>query len=149
MLRVILLISTCIMATPAFAYEKATEGKDVVLNKLYPKDSKVELNVKGGFVMNSSYTNTALAGGSISYFFNEVWGFNVEANVAVTSDKSERECIENFYNDPQYRVGPECGGEENLEGDVGQANFGPAYVLVRELNLLAGANILWNPLYGK
>ena len=37
-------------------YRKATEGKEVVKNKLYPKRKKVEISVPNlGIVMNQSY----------------------------------------------------------------------------------------------
>jgi len=70
----------------------------------------------------------------------------VEAMMASNTDKSERECLENFYNDPENVVSAECGDGSDL---TGRANFGPAYVPVRQTNTLLGAHAIWNPVYGK
>jgi outer membrane beta-barrel protein len=133
-----------------FSYEKATEGSEVVMRKLYPKNRRLELDAKLGFILNQSYLNSILLNGGLSYFFSEEWGFNGELTIALNSDKPERECIEQFYNDPNFQVGPECGPPENLAQDAeGKANFGPAYVPIRELQNIITANFVWNPIYGK
>ncbi len=134
----------------SFAYEKAVEGDEIVLNKLYPKKGRVETDFKFGTVLNGSYTQTFLLGGNLTYFWSEEWGFNAGANLALVSDKDERKCIENFYNDPNYAVSAECGGSEGLSEDTeGDANWGPAYVPIRKLKFIFTGDFVWNPIYGK
>jgi outer membrane beta-barrel protein len=128
-------------------YKKATEGDDVVKNKLYPKKGKVELNLPNvGMILNQSYLDTYIVNGGINYFWSEVWGAGIDFSYAINKDRGERECVESFYNDPDYQVDQECGGEENL---TGRANYGPAYVNIREYNSIISANAIWNPIYGK
>jgi outer membrane beta-barrel protein len=138
-------------ASAASAYEKATDTNEVVLNKLFPKEKRVELDGRFGIVLNSSYTQTFLANAGITYFWSEEWGFNVDGNFAVTSDKNERKCIETFYNDPNFQVANECGGSSDdlAEDKDGDANFGPAYVPIRQLKYMFTGNFIWNPIYGK
>lgn len=137
--------------TPVFAatsgeYQRAGDGTEVVLRKTYPKKSRIEIEGTGGLVLNQSYTNTMLFGAGVNYFWSEEWGVGVEAMMASNTDKSERECLENFYNDPENTVSAECGDGSDL---TGRANFGPAYVPVRQTNTLLGAHAIWNPVYGK
>lgn len=145
--------------TQAFAgvggYKKATEGEDVIKNKLYPKKNRVELNGPNlGLILNQSYIDTYLVNGGINYFWSESWGLGAELTFAINKDRYERECVENFYNDPDFEIADECGGAENLEGlprnpnGIG-GNYGPAYVNIREYNMLLTGNAIWNPIYGK
>ncbi|RYZ48212.1 MAG: hypothetical protein EOP07_26070, partial [Proteobacteria bacterium] len=91
-------------------YKKATEGKEVVMGKLYPKSERFELSLPDvGIIMNQSYVNTMLLGGSATYFTSENLGFSLSAAVGNNSDKAERTCIENFYYDPSNEVGVACG----------------------------------------
>jgi len=132
------------------SYEKASDLNEVVLMKLFPKKEKVELDARFGLVLNSSYNNTFLANMGLTYFWSEEWGFNVEGTFAATQDKPERGCIETFYNDPNFEVDAECGDSEALKDDPdGDANFGPAYVPIRELKNMFIGNFVWNPIYGK
>ncbi|MCX6129041.1 MAG: hypothetical protein NTX25_08255 [Proteobacteria bacterium] len=135
-------------------YKKATEGRDVVMNKLYPKATRFELGLpQVGFVMNQSYVNTLLLGVDGTYFLSETLGFALVYNQGVNQDKSERTCIEQFYYDPSNEVGLACGDAGNLTGaDKDQDNFprfGPAYVPIRELQQMLIANAVWTPVYGK
>lgn len=143
-----LLVST---ATTAHAqssgrYERAGDGTEVVLRKTYPKNSRVEVEGTGGLILNQSYLTTMLFGGGVNYFWSEEWGLGVEAMMASNSDKSERQCLENFYNDPDNVVGNECGDGSDL---TGRANFGPAYVPIRQTDTILGGHVIWNPVYGK
>ena len=147
----IALTALFLAATPVFAatsgeYQRAGDGTEVVLRKTYPKKSRIEIEGTGGLVLNQSYTNTMLFGAGVNYFWSEEWGVGVEAMMASNTDKSERECLENFYNDPENTVSAECGDGSDL---TGRANFGPAYVPVRQTNTLLGAHAIWNPVYGK
>lgn len=135
----------------AQTYQRVTDSDEVVLGKLFPKKNKVELDAKLGIVLNSSYTQTFLFNTGLSYFWSEEWGFNVEANFASVQDKNERKCVETFYNDPNFDVDNECGEEapvENTEGND-DANWGPAYVPIRQLKYMFTGNFVWNPIYGK
>jgi outer membrane beta-barrel protein len=138
-------------STPVFAYKRVTEGTEVVKNKKYPKKSKIELNgPNAGLILNSSYVTSILLNGGINYFFSENWGLGLEGTLALNQDKSERECIENFYNDPNQQIPVECGEAGNLTLDRdGDANFGPAYVPIRQINYIMAANAIWSPIYGK
>ncbi len=148
LLMPVLFLLALLAGTPVFAYDKAVEGPDVVLNKLFPKKSKVELDGKFGVVLNQSYQQTFLANAGLTYFWSEEWGFNVEGNFAIASDKDERKCIETFYNDPNGIVGNECG-EDDPKAEDPDANWGPAYVPIRELKYIFAGNLVWNPIYGK
>ncbi len=143
-----LLPISAVVATDALAYDKAVESNEVVLNKLFPKKGKTELDLKLGVVLNSSYTQTFLAQGGLSYFWSEEWGFSIEGSYGIVSDKNERKCVETFYNDPNFAVTEECG-EDPPEDPDGDANFGPAYVPIRQLKYMFVANAVWNPIYGK
>lgn len=135
-----------VFAATSGEYQRAGDGTEVVLRKTYPKKSRIEIEGTGGLVLNQSYTNTMLFGAGVNYFWSEEWGVGVEAMMASNTDKSERECLENFYNDPENVVSAECGDGSDL---TGRANFGPAYVPVRQTNTLLGAHAIWNPVYGK
>lgn len=141
------------LAPLALAYDKAVEGPDVVLNKLFPKVKKVELNANAGVVLNSSYQQTFLLNAGLTYFPTEIWGFSADVYFALASDKSERDCIETFYNDPNFVVGPECDTKEEtraFEQDPdGDANYGPAYVPIRTIKYMFVGDLNWNPIYGK
>lgn len=134
-------------------YKKATEGKEVVMGKLYPKNESFELSFDGGLIMNQSYVNTMLFGGGATYYLTENFGLNFSASIASNSDKAERTCIESFYYDPSNEVGVSCGDESLLEGadgnDDGFPRYGPAYVPIREMKQIYSANIVWAPVYGK
>jgi outer membrane beta-barrel protein len=138
--------STSAQAATSGDYQRAGDGTEVVLRKMYPKRSRVEIEGTGGLILNQSYINTLLFGGGINYFWSEEWGLGVEAMMAANSDKSERTCLENFYNDPDNMIGRECGDGSDL---TGRANFGPAYVPIRQTNMLFSGNVIWNPVYGK
>ena len=138
------------MGATVHAYEKATDSTEVVLDKLFPKKHRLELDGKGGIVLNSSYTQSFLLNGGLTYFWSEEWGFNLSADLAMVKDKSERQCIENFYNDPNYALSSQCGDSSGLTDDQqGDANFGPAYVPIRKLKYMFTGNFVWNPIYGK
>lgn len=129
-------------------YKKATEeDDDVVKNKLFPKREKVEINGPNfGGILNQSYVNTFLVDGGINYYFSELWGFGLEGAFAINQDKDARNCIENFYNDFDFKVDSECGSSNNLSSP---ANYGPAYVPIRETKYIIGGNAIYSPIYGK
>ena len=137
--------------TLAASYKKATEGKDVVLDKLYPKKGKIEINPSFGAILNQSYMQSFLAGGNIVYFWKEGSGFSVDFQLALNSDKAERTCIESFYLDPKNAIPEVCGPPELIEDTDGEKfpRYGPAYVPIREMKYLISGNYVWNPVYGK
>lgn len=127
------------------------------MNKMYPKKETFELNLANfGFILNQAYIETLLYGVGATYYFSEVWGFGADIMLGNNTDKPERACIENFYNDPFEKTGAPCGDASNLNDtnyeDANaefQGNFGPAYVPIREINSMIIGNLLWNPIYGK
>lgn len=144
----ILFLSSSVFAA-AGGYKKATEGEDVVKNKLYPKRNRLELNLPNvGMILNQSYLTTLIVNGGANYFWDEVWGVGIDFSIGLNSDREERTCVESFYNDPDGDVGSECGGPEGLEGSS-RGNYGPAYVNIREYNSIISGNVIWNPIYGK
>lgn len=157
--KISFIIALCgAMSSPAaFAqvggYKKATEGEDVIKNKLYPKKGRVELNGPNfGLILNQSYVDTYLVNGGINYFWSETWGLGLEMSFAMNKDRKERYCIEHFYNDPDYEIADECGEPDNIVDNGGNGttgNYGPAYVNIREYNMLFTGNAIWNPIYGK
>ena len=134
----------------AMAYEKATEGTDVVKRKLYPKRKKIEFSAPyAGLILNQSYIESFMVGGAINYFLSESTGFGLDFGLAINSDKDERSCIENFYNDPLDKIGKACGGPGDISDPDDKANYGPAYVPIREIQNIIVLNYLWTPVYGK
>lgn len=133
----------------AAKYRKATESDAVVKNKLFPKKGKTEVNGPNfGLILNQSYITSLIAHAGVIHYTSEEWGFGVEGFFSSNSDKSERQCIEYFYNDPKEEVGPQCGPAEGLAGAT-VANYGPAYVPIREVDFAIAATAVWNPVYGK
>ncbi len=134
-------------------YRKATEGREVVMDKLYPKSERFEIAPQFGFVMNQSYVTTLLYGGNVTYFTSENLGFSLDLSMTINKDKPERDCIEQFFYDPSNEVGVACGDKSLLNGtDVNKDQFpryGPAYVPIRELTNIIIGNIVWSPIYGK
>ncbi|MFK7823481.1 MAG: hypothetical protein AB8G05_04960 [Oligoflexales bacterium] len=145
-------------------FRKATEDDDVVIkNKLFPKKKKIELAGPDiGLILNQSYVQSFVLHANINYYFNEEWGFTLEGAMAINSDKSERYCIERFYNDFLNNVGSSCPApgqdpadplyttdENNNPVPYKGASFGPAYVPIRELGTILTAAAVWNPVYGK
>lgn len=145
-------------------FRKATEDDDeVVKNKLFPKKKKIEIGGPDlGLILNQSYVQSFVLHANLNYYFDEEWGFTIEGLLALNSDKSERYCIERFYNDFLNRVGTSCpqpgqdpSGPLYTTDENGQpvpykgASFGPAYVPIRELGTILTAAAVWNPVYGK
>lgn len=140
-------------------YKRAVEQADNVKNKLFPKKETVEIGAPNfGLILNQSYVNSYVIQGNVSYYFAEDWGFSIEALIALNEDKPERYCIENFYNDFEEQVGASCPSpdedksihlfDENGNPKRG-ANFGPAYVAIREINYILTGAASWAPIYGK
>ena len=146
--------------SPAYAqstsqsYRRAAEGEEVVKDKLFPKKGKVEFNGPNvGAILNESFVSTYLAHGGLNYFASEEWGFGLEGLYALSTDNDARYCIEHFYNDPKNEVVAQCdevGATDgaNLEGTK-FANYGPAYVPIRQVKYALAATAIWNPVYGK
>ncbi len=135
------------MTVTALAYEKATEGSAVVRGKLYPKEGSIDVAADFGAILNQSFVQTFLVHLNATYNLSEVWGFGLDISLGLNSDKPERECIENFYNDPPpVTPGDPCGPPGSVpEG----GNYGPGYVPIREINSIVVGNAVWTPVYGK
>lgn len=146
----------------AYAYRRAIEGKDNVKKKLYKRRKKFELSAPNvGIILNQSYINSMLLNGGFVYHMSSEWAFGLDVSMSFNSDKPERTCIESFYNDPNEQLSAPCPGpdgdtsEMDSLGDRGagpdfrQANYGPAYVPIREITNIIIANAVWTPVYGK
>lgn len=132
-------------------YRRATEGSAAVRGKLYTKKKKVEVNGPDiGFIMNQSFVSTLLVHAGITYFTSEEFGWQIEGSFGINSDKPERECIENFFNNPsKLSLSTPCNDESIVAANSNNVNWGPAYVPIREINLLVAGNMVWSPVYGK
>ncbi len=158
-----LLCILCIYLLPSFlygqSYQRAAESEENVKNKLFPKFGKFEVSMPaGGLILNQSYVDSYLVQGALTYYISESWGLSLEGLYVINSDRSERFCIENFYNDPFNQLAVPCpiptddirAPLKDTKGNaVRGASFGPAYSPIRELNTLAFATAVWNPIYGK
>ena len=140
------------------AYQRAIEGSDNVKRKIYSRKGKLEIDAPDvGIILNQAYIRTFLIGGGIVYHSSEEWGFGVDFSLADNTDKSERTCIENFFRDPGFQLDAACSEDgsttllENVLNEYpdSKANYGPAYVPIRELQNLIFANAIWTPIYGK
>lgn len=149
-------------ASYAQSYRRIGDTKDNVKRKRYPKNESIELDIQFGGVLNQSYVNTTAINGSLTYFFAESWGLSLDGVFHLNTDKDERACIENFYNnfDLEVAVPAECnpgGDAAQAASDLGQASnpltrtngMGPAYVPIRENKFSIGASFIWAPIYGK
>ncbi len=168
----VLLIASLGSPLHADKYRKAVEGADNVKNKRYPKDKRFEIDLQAGGLLNQSYIRSFAIGGSIQYFWSERWGLSLDGLYYSNSDKAERTCIENFYNDFYNRIGAECSPEGDkavaqqamVDGYQGvtpdpdgtggplsnpRPTMGPAYVPIRENTFSIGLNAIWAPIYGK
>ncbi len=170
----LLVVFVATLSAPLHAekYRKAVEGPDNVKNKRYPKKKRFEVDLQAGGLLNQSYIRSFAVGGSIQYFWSERWGLSLDGLYYSNTDKPERTCIENFYNDFYNRIGGEC----SPEGDKNQAQqdmndgysgvtpdpdgpsgplsnprptMGPAYIPIRENTFSIGLNAIWAPIYGK
>lgn len=124
---------------------------DQIMNRLFPKTKKLELGLSGGFLLNPAFVDTQLAEASGRYFFSESWGIGLSHAIAQNKDRGERECVESFYNDPQYEVEAVCGSEDE-SGEIDgaeEANVGPAYMPIRQLESLTTAYGDYSLAYGK
>lgn len=159
-------------------YRKSVEGNEVVKGKFYPKKGRFQVTAGGGLVLNTSFTNSFLFGGTAGYHFDEWHALNLEVYAGSTVDKSDRTCIENFYLDETYArlngatqtcpvTKPAPKETTNLEPNTGEKdqdklkidpdyyqNKAPfqknaAYMPIREFTMVAAANYQWTPVYGK
>ena len=128
---------------------------------MYPKKKKFEIAGDFGTILNQSYISSQLIHAEATYFSSESSGFGLDVSIALNKDKSERDCVENFYNDYAKQAPQPCasdgdpataasdiGGVDSV-GDLPAPNMGPAYPNIREINYLISAFKVWNPIYGK
>ena len=142
-------------------YRKATEGRAVVMRKLYPKKKKVEFAFNFGALLNQSYINTFMFNSGLSYHFSEHWGMLIEGSFGLNMDKDDRFCLEHFLN--RSENGEALANREHcfyhpdaLEEHKNEMrkhsdfiNFGPAYVSIVQIEQTAMAGAIWTPIYGK
>lgn len=152
------LAMVCCLYQPAFGYRRAVQSKDNVKNKLYPRKERFELSVPNlGIILNQSYVQTQLLNAGLVYHLSSEWGVGLDFSMALNQDRPERICVESFYNDPDNQLGDPCGDVGALEelGPRGvgagnrNANYGPAYVPIREIGNIISLSAVWVPVYGK
>ena len=114
LLRVIgvLIFSATLFSGEAFAKKKSGEKMSVeIKNRMYPKRKTFEIAADGGAILNQSYIQSYLAHFSGTYFTSESIGWGVDFAMSFNSDKAERTCVENFYNDPGRDLGTVCAAD--------------------------------------
>jgi outer membrane beta-barrel protein len=155
-LKALAITSAMFFVTPPLLADRVGGGSGpsgVVMKKDYPRDKRIEINGPDvGIVLNQSYINSTLIHIGANYYTSEVWGFGLEAAFALNQDKSERTCIESFFNNFDHKLGTECNpdpsGNPPSTSDA-RWNYGPAYVPIRELKTLFAATAIWTPVYAK
>jgi outer membrane beta-barrel protein len=157
--RVLLLIALSYSFVSHGRLKRASAGRETVKNKLYPKNKKIEFSLPLGTILNQALVNSLVVGGSVGYYFNEQWGLHFEYIKALNTDRPQRHCLENFYNDNQARLSSSCSPKTEEDASKGLldedgnviagANFGPAYLGIREIDSFITAAVSWNPIYGK
>lgn len=176
----VLLAATLISSKASADYRKAVEGNDVVKSKIYPRTEKFELlPIGAGMILNQSFQQTFLLTGGATYHFNEWHALNVEGFFGLSSDSSERECVESFFlnetrakraaaaegksltsnctesrdydpNVPLTVTEPPALGNETYEPPPVHAyTRKPAYMAIRRIDQMFGVNYQWTPVYGK
>lgn len=152
-------------------YERAVEGDEVVKDKLYPRAGRFQLLVPQlGAILNTAFVYTALIGTGVTYHINEWHALNIGGFYGLNIDKSERKCIESFYFNPQHAKDPtnaekglpvapeDCDPEQKTDPTAGEVDaktnkkpfhLKPAYMAIREINMMFDINYQWTPVYGK
>ena len=122
-----------------------------IMSRLFPKTHSVEVAAAVGNLLNPAFVDTTLLELSARYAFTETWAVGFAYATARTRDRSERKCVETFYNDPKHEVQAECMNDDGGDGldDTEEANIGPAYARVRELRQLITLHGDYSLAYGK
>lgn len=163
-----LVLATLGTATPpAFGqYEKAVEGNEVVKGKLYPRQGRWHVGAVGGAILNPSFVDTMLFGGSVGYHLSDWHGFHLEGLLGRSQDRSERTCVESFFFndklaqksgapgvcDPGKEYKPNPAQLPPLDEDTPEADVfrkKPAYMPIRQIDMIVTANYQFTPVYGK
>jgi outer membrane beta-barrel protein len=160
-IQTLLLVSGCLWGQLASAklYYRSDESPELVQNKKYTKANRFELNVPDlGMILNQSFIDSTVLHGNFLYHVSETWGFGLDALFASNQDKPERHCVEHFYNDSHNLIPISCANEgedpekylyDSKGKAVHGANFGPAYMPIREIHSILLGTAVWSPLYGK
>jgi outer membrane beta-barrel protein len=143
-------------------YRRAVEGNEVVKGKIYPRSGRFQANLGGGGILNQSFLRTNLGVANATYHFSEWHAISFEGAFGFSKDAPERECIENFYWNPQeaQNNGATDSCDVNNETDPNQDpnpqkdNLSPfrrkpAYMPIRQIDNLFGLSHQWTPVYGK
>jgi hypothetical protein len=147
-------IGTILLPNPlaiAEEYQKATEIDEIVLEKLYPKEGRLEVNADLGIILNQAFVDTTLFRASASYYLSESWGLSFSVIKARNRDKEERLCVESFYNDPEKELSNVCASQDSTDEieTAEKANMGPAYMPIREIQDIFILESIFSPNYGK
>lgn len=130
---------------------RAADGSEVVLKRLFPKTKSVELEAGFGFLLNPTFVDTGLATAGLRYHWSEAWGLGLRFGMGISTDRSERRCVESFYNDPYIEGSAVCSAEDGGQSlkESERINIGPAYVPIRVLEGLVMAYGDYTLAYGK
>lgn len=143
---------------PTYAQGKEDKLSVEIKNRLYPKRKKFEITGNFGTILNQSYINSLLLNFSATYYTSESLGFGADFTLSMNTNKDERTCVENFYNDPNEDIGPVCqaqGDKAQAQADIESSQgerialMGPTYPPIRELGYLISGFASWAPIYGK
>jgi len=141
--------------SPAKAkYLKATEGPDVVKNKLYPRAQRFFLHASGGAIINPAYVDTIILNGAVGYHASEWHTFSLGVSLGLAQDRTERQCIETYFFDTS-KSGASCDvtNTANPKPGVDQKDDPyrkrPAYMPIREFKNMVTINYDYTPVYGK
>ena len=159
--KLLLIVSGCLWGQLAIGklYYRSEESPEFVQNKLYIKEHRFELNLPDvGLILNQAFIDSTVLHGSALYHVSETWGFGLDALYSSNQDKPERFCVENFYNDPLNLMPVACPAQgdnpqkylfDSKGNAIKGANFGPAYMPIREINMILLGTAVWSPFYGK
>lgn len=138
------------LSSAALATERAADGDEVVMRRLFTKTGTFEVEVGAGVVLNPTFVDTQLATATLRYHRSEAWGLGIRAAVASTKDRRERQCVETFYNDPAHKADAPCASQDGGRGLANEGvNLGPAYAPIRELKGMIAATADYTVAYGK
>jgi outer membrane beta-barrel protein len=102
----------------------------VIQNRYYKKEGRVELNfISAGYFLKNQYIDIYSFGGSMSYFFNEIWGWEfINTWYAKSRERAEVQTLKTY--------------SKKITGTTITAD-------IRKPTHFFTSNIIYTPLYGK
>jgi len=101
----------------------------VVQNRQFKKENRFEFTLlNAGYFLKNQYIDIVSLGGAISYYFTEMWGWEIiSGNYTFTSERAEVKDLRNY----SRSLGTEITAD------------------IRKPEYLFTSNIVWVPMYGK